>query len=389
MARRSPANGFSERRRAGACGSRVGVVTVTTGKAPQQWLKLVCEQWPQTRFGVLLSVDLEQKKLKPLARWPEGFSDLQQLRPVVRDVLRHRKPVCLRNPLRDDSNPADVCAVPITVGNELCGVVMLALDPLDEGTREELPTIIQRHTSWLALGNPRRAPDEHFYQGIVGLMASCLEQESYARSTVSLVSRLTRDFECDRVAYGEYRGHFSRVTAISNSASFDERSNLVRQIANCMDEAIDQDRLVVFPDSSGTLIHREHRKLADACGFGAVLTVPLVHDGRVLGAVTLMRVGDARFSDDRVLLCEQSMAMVGPHLSLLRERWPPKPRKPFRREAPRTQACRDLCTGARGRSSRDSRQFPGDGGCGTRGPDPARRCRALRRLPVIRHVPRG
>ncbi|MCH6550744.1 MAG: hypothetical protein IH804_01855, partial [Planctomycetes bacterium] len=53
-----------------------------------------------------------------------------------------------------------------------------------------------------------------------------------------------------------------------------------------MDEAVDQDAAVVYPPFSEApaRITREHEVLVRPEGIGAALTVPLAHDGKIIGA---------------------------------------------------------------------------------------------------------
>jgi multidrug efflux pump subunit AcrA (membrane-fusion protein) len=134
-----------------------------------------------------------------------------------------------------------------------------------------------------------------------------------------MVAELTSEFACERVAFAEMRGHHCNVVALSNSADFDHRSNLVRRIADAMDESVEQDRAILYPDANSKLIQRAHQKLVRKHDLDSVVTIPLVYSGKVFGAVTL--IGNTGFPlDGKSLgLCQQIMSLVTPFLVLKRD----------------------------------------------------------------------
>jgi len=101
--------------------------------------------------------------------------------------------------------------------------------------------------------------------------------------------------------------------------------NLVRDIATAMDEAIDQEAVVVHPPRADWdyRITRAHGELARAHHAGSILTVPLHGGGEIVGAITLLRPGDETFDEATVELCDAVAAVVGPILEEKRrnDRW--------------------------------------------------------------------
>jgi RND family efflux transporter MFP subunit len=127
------------------------------------------------------------------------------------------------------------------------------------------------------------------------------------------------------VSIGFRDGRHVRVEAFSHSADFAKKSNLLRAIGAVMDEALDQQEAVVLPapEEGEPQLTRAHEELARLHAAGAICTVPLSINGRLMGAITLERPGDAPFDADTVALCRRIAALVGPVLEAKKEedRW--------------------------------------------------------------------
>ena len=134
-----------------------------------------------------------------------------------------------------------------------------------------------------------------------------------------MVTELTPEFNCDRVAFSEFRRYHCQVVALSNSSSFDDRSNLIQKIADAMDEAIEQDSTIIFPDPKARLVQRAHQDLARKFGSGSLCSIPLIHEKKVFGAVTLLRSEEKPFDRDVLDLCQQALSLTTPFLVLKRD----------------------------------------------------------------------
>jgi RND family efflux transporter MFP subunit len=114
-------------------------------------------------------------------------------------------------------------------------------------------------------------------------------------------------------------GQHCNVVALSNSADFDERSNLVRRIADAMDESVEQDQVILFPDANSNLIQRAHQRLARKHDLNSVATIPLANSGKIIGAITLIGSESAPLDEKSLVLCQQILSLLTPFLALKRE----------------------------------------------------------------------
>ena len=202
-----------------------------------------------------------------------------------------------------------------------------------------------RTLSWLVTHLPRRETIiPAFYQiGVLSLpvvaltgtfIGMVLAVQSYAQFrglgmearmgaviNMTLVTELAAHFSCQRVSLGLRAGKHTEVQVLSHSAHFEHRSNLIRNIALAMDEAVDQDRVIVIsPQGEATsAITLAHKELAGQVGNVSICTVPFTDKGEVIGALSLERDSGMPFDTASVRQIEQILAFLA-HVMVLKRR---------------------------------------------------------------------
>jgi RND family efflux transporter MFP subunit len=120
-------------------------------------------------------------------------------------------------------------------------------------------------------------------------------------------------------------GRHIEVAALSHSATFGQKTNLIRAVEAAMDEAADQLATTVYPPRKGGSfqVTRAHAELAAQHGDGAICTVPLTISEKVLGAVVLEMPAGVDLDARTVELCEYAALLLGPVLDVKRkeDRW--------------------------------------------------------------------
>jgi RND family efflux transporter MFP subunit len=216
-------------------------------------------------------------------------------------------------------------AYPIEAVGKLRGVVVLHVGPRSEA---ELQAAL-RHLHWGAAGLEvlfareiiaRETAAKQRLQTVLELTAGAAGQERFSASAMALATELADRLHCERVSIGFVRGGRAKLDAVSHSAHFKERTNLLRAVSKCMDEAVDQGAAVAFPPIEGMLpaVTRAHEELAQSQGVDAILTVPIAAAGRVVGAMTLERSAERPFDLAAVELCEALAGLAGPMLDVHR-----------------------------------------------------------------------
>ncbi len=288
-------------------------------KLTQQWLEILSAQLSDIDSALLMMPDDQRNKLVVMAKWPENLENNEDFSRVVKYTLKKRSPVCL--PQSDDTEQEafDLFAQPIFIESKLVGILTIRTSSLPKDKQKRVQNWLKNSTRWLKLASPSHARHDDFYSSVVALLASCLEQNNYRQSLISMVTEITQLFNCERVAYAEFKGHYSQVVALSNSASFDHRSNLMQKVADAMDEAIEQDNAIVFPNPNGKIIQRAHQELSRKFGYGTILTIPMAADDRVIGAICLLRNEETPFTQQTSQLCQQAFSLLAPYLLLKQE----------------------------------------------------------------------
>ena len=135
-------------------------------------------------------------------------------------------------------------------------------------------------------------------------------------SLMALADELQRRFKCERVAVGVCEGDTITLRTISRQATFDPRSNDARMLSEAMREACDQDRAIHWradlPDAQDPV----HRQLGSQEVDRELFTIPLTHEGAVIGALHFSRIADAAWSNTSLELLGQVATICAPVLSL-------------------------------------------------------------------------
>jgi len=151
------------------------------------------------------------------------------------------------------------------------------------------------------------------------LLASLLSHEGFSGAASAFTSELAALMGVDEVAVGFDDNGGAIVAGLSRRSDFQSESELVQLLAAAMDEALVQRTTVTFPSADGgTKITLAHAELVRTHGVSA-FTVPMANDGRIFGAVTLLRSGPEPLESDEIARCENLVCLAGPILELKRD----------------------------------------------------------------------
>jgi len=108
---------------------------------------------------------------------------------------------------------------------------------------------------------------------------------------------------------------------MSNTASFDRRSDLVRWVGEAMDEALDLGTSVAYPAPAGEpLAALAHAESARQLAVQALLSVPVRDQGRTFGVISFERTAGPPFDERDMKLAASAGVLVGPYWSLQQAR---------------------------------------------------------------------
>lgn len=152
---------------------------------------------------------------------------------------------------------------------------------------------------------------------LLGLQSGLLSQAGFVAGTTAFAIELAGLVPCDRIAVGMVRRGRVQVVALSHSLSIRPAADALMAIGAAMDEALEQDASVRYPEPAGARprVTAAHAALAKQDG-GAALSVPLAHLGEAFGALAFVRDRADPFSDQDIRRCEQVARAIGPLLRL-------------------------------------------------------------------------
>jgi len=282
----------------------------------QQWLEILCTSISEVDSAVFIAADKEEK-IKVLAEWPADLAQSSDFMPIVKHALKKQKQVFTPNIAGNETNSFGFFALPVYIEAELLGVIALKTEHCTPERQDDIFSLLQKSTQWLRLANNNKNHLDDNYAKIVSLLAACFEKNSYQEGLLQLVTELAHKFNCDRVAFAEYKDHYCHVVALSNSIKFDNRSNLIQKIASAMEEAIDQDIALIFPAAEDAfVIHHAHQELANKSNSEFLCTIPLVHEKNIFGAIVLFRDSGEPFDKKTLAVCQQILGLITPYLAL-------------------------------------------------------------------------
>jgi len=292
------------------------------------WLVIQCQTIGGVSDGVVILLKPGTSKFAPVAFYPESPDDRSRLAKVSERALKEGRGVV--EPVEDPEGPAGKAlryqlAYPVRLDGEIRGVVGLDIDGRPETLLQAAMRDLQWGSGWLEVLLRRHAdPMEatHLRMKLaLDVVSTLLEQPGLKEGAAAFTTEIATRLGCDRVALGVVKGRRIKLSAVSHSAQFDKRANLLRAMESAMEEAVDQAETISFPPERDNLpvVSHAHESLIRESGAGSAVTFPLVSNGEVVGALSLERPAGYRFDVPTLEICEALAAVAGPIVELKRK----------------------------------------------------------------------
>jgi hypothetical protein len=257
----------------------------------------------------------------PAALWPAGEPASALLMAAVEAALEQRTGSVRLARVRGPDREAAV-ALPLLDGSAVRGAAAVSLAGADEAALRLAMRQLHWGAGWLrAATAPDAGETDAGARQVLDLLGTMVEETAFRPAAQRLVTEVATRFACDRVSIGLMRRGRLRVVAISHSANVDARSGDVGLLAEAMEEAVDQRAILRFPptdaDAREPLARHAQQQLA-APSRTAILTIPLVQQDRVIGALLLERPGARPTTAEEIAQLDLLAAMAGP---VLWEKW--------------------------------------------------------------------
>ena len=291
----------------------------------QSWLSQQCKIIHGVSSGVVMLGVADKGSFTPVACWPDNNTASPELLDAARQASEQRSMVINKAKTEDGF---DAIACPLVKHNKLIGIVAVELSHRPEAQQRGVIQLLKWGVTWLEmLIEQESKSSQKPLVTVLELVALCLEHRHFQAAATAVVTELATRLSCNRVSIGLIRGQRIHIQALSNTARFDGKTNLARDLASAMEEAVDQDAVLVLPDtgSETSLVTRAHRELAENHGNASLCSVPLIDKRNAIGALTFERPAAMPFGRQEIEFCKNIAAMLGPALELKRrdDRWLP------------------------------------------------------------------
>jgi multidrug resistance efflux pump len=282
------------------------------------WLAILCAQVGRANGALLLVGPERDGAFRAAATWPDATRNMQYLAPAAEKALAERRGVLLPR------EAGALVGYPIEVSGTLRGAVALDLSGGEHALQQAL-RLVYWASAWLVdqfRQQDLRERDARLARLALAsdLVATAVQERRFTAAALAVANELAARMSCERVAVGLEAPAGIEVQAISHTASFDPKTNLVRLIGDAMHEVLDLDAAVVHPGGEADeLAAIAHAELAREFRDAAICSVPLLADGHAIGVLTLERASGEPFDAQAVELCKTVGMLLGPILALKRD----------------------------------------------------------------------
>ncbi len=155
------------------------------------------------------------------------------------------------------------------------------------------------------------------------LMVLLNAEKRYLAAAMTFVNEIASRYRCPRASLGWLDAGYVRLQAISHMERFEKKMTIVQTLETAMEEALDQDEEILWPQSEGsTAVVRDHEAFAREQGARFMVSLPVRLDDAPTGVLTCER-SEEPFSAGEVrglrVLCDQAARRLGDLKE--RDRW--------------------------------------------------------------------
>lgn len=283
------------------------------------WLAAICHVIPSVTRAVVVATVPEKQGLELIASWPQSESEFSDLQTLAEQNLSGRQDLGVENrgARKVTGEPLETITYPL--GNVAGRQLALAIEYLGRSSAMSKAVQLQLDGAAAVLEPVYDSLTDAANKPLITtmqLVASCLEHERYLSAATEAMTELANLFSCDRVSFGRLQDSLVQVDAVSHSARFDHRANVIREIGECMHEAAVQNTILSYPCPNGVpFIIRCHDELAEKHHVQSIVTIPFGIK-KIAGAITFERKNGPQFEQKTIERLQQIVTLVGPLLTI-------------------------------------------------------------------------
>lgn len=287
------------------------------------WLALICQGGVHIESAAILVENTEGNAFVPLAVWPKATLEFGRLGSVVEQVLRERRGIV--QPGKVENRQITHVGYPVFAGDRLAAVI--ALETIcPDAEIQRLLRFIHWGSAWLAnllVGRELEisAKGRDRISGILDIIAIALRHKKFQQSLFDVANELRPRFGCDRVAIGLADHAHVKVAALSEAATFEKNTPLVKAYAAAMEEAYDEGALITETLSKAATADQDaqaeppklkHLALLEVSGATHVLSVPINQGAECVGILIIEKSGEQGFETSDLEWLDAFAALLAP-----------------------------------------------------------------------------
>ncbi|MDS4013852.1 MAG: efflux RND transporter periplasmic adaptor subunit [Candidatus Accumulibacter sp.] len=283
----------------------------------QDWLGQLCGKITGVRSALILLAARPGQSL-PAAVWPADSRPPTEVYTAARDTLLGDLAVHCVSP--STTAQYHIFSLPLRLANWSGGAFAIAVDPAEAAPDDIVlgtirPAVAQLHPL-LAMLQPANPGSSEALR----LTAALLAHDDVALACTAFANEVASIFRCHRASVGLLQGGHVAVVATSHGSGRITPGEAFNELEAAMEEAVDQGTTVQYPldKDARALVVLAHTILARGAQ-ESVMTVPLVVERQMIGAITLESPSDAAFNEDEKLLLEHLVGLLAP-LVVLKQR---------------------------------------------------------------------
>ena len=263
----------------------------------------------------------------PIAVWPDVRHKMEHLSATAEQALKERRGVLTKSEVPGVEPLALYqIAYPVEFDGKLLGVVVLELSSRTESELQKALRHLHWGIGWLIdFFRQQQSKDKQNVtkrlMSVLDMVSVCIDRDNFQESCTALVTEIANNLKCDRVSIGFIKDKKVKLSALSYTAQYKDKSNLIRDIEASMDEALEQGESIIFPEpaqNKGLNVTWATEHLVKQRGSKIVCSLPFKVNGKWSGVVTLERSGMETFSKQEIDFCEGVVLLTGPILETAR-----------------------------------------------------------------------
>lgn len=300
----------------------------------QTWLLQQSRLLPGSRRALMLFDPAADGQFQQRLCWPEDSTESDELDALIATALNRKQTVIeTADPaVADNGKQLDRIACPIEIAGQVSGVVVFVITGRSKNLQQVAVQHIQLGLKWLeTILTVNQAGSREQLTELLELLTTALSHDKVETALSQLATELAIRFSCNRVSIGFLHFNRMQIDALSHSQQIDRQSRLLSLMRDTMNEALDQQSSISYPEQSEDQIQTVffHQQLAEELNGCALCTVPLIQNGTAIGAILFERSQEHPFAAETIKQLEQSALLLGPilHTRIREER--PLPLKTY------------------------------------------------------------